>query len=248
LKKKYFILFFTTLSLYSFSQSSDSDDKRILYKKFFIGGVQLNSNGLGINTRLGTNPDIYWNRFYELDVVSMKHDKEIKIYHPFYDNVKGYVYGKKNAFIPIRFGYGVERSIASKKNNHSVAVQFLMSGGLSLGILKPVYLEILKEGAIPDTYYIVVEKYDPSQHRIDNIYGRASFANGLNEIFAMPGFYTKIAFNFDFSIKDERITTIETGAVFDSFFKEVPIMDSNENTNKFLTFYVEIAYGLKWNK
>ena len=234
--------------MYSFSQSGDTDGKGILYQKFFIGGVQLNSNGLAFNARLGVNPNVYWNRFYELDIVSMKHDKEVKIYHPFYDNVKGYVYGKKNTFIPIRFGYGVERSVTSKKSNQSVGVQFLMSGGVSLGILKPVYLEILKEGAIPDTYYIVVEKYDPSQHRIDNIYGRAPFVNGLNEIFVMSGFYTKIAFNFDFSIKDDRITTIETGAVFDSFFKDVPIMDSNENTNKFLTFYLGLSYGLKWNK
>jgi len=236
----------------TFSQELDivnDIEERLLYHHFFSGGLYIHSSGWGINARKGINPNVKWNKFYELDVVNMKHSKEIKMYHPLYDNLRGYVYGKKNVFIPVRIGYGFERLIADKASKNSVKVQFVSSGGLSAGLLKPVYLEILKPTSLnPEVYYIAIEKYNSAEHQMDNIYGNASFRYGLNEISIMPGIYTKVGFNFSYNKRHKRRTSLEAGAIIDYYFRQVEIMDSEAKIPMFLTFYISLTYGLKCNR
>ena len=106
--KKLIIFFFLFTIEFVFAQSvdiSNNEKERLLYQNFFTGGIQAHSSGWGINARKGTNSNVKWNKFYELDIVNMKHSKEIKMYHPFYDNLRGYVYGKKNVFSRYFWGF-----------------------------------------------------------------------------------------------------------------------------------------------
>ena len=123
-----FFLFLMTNFL--MAQDVHNEDRAFRYQNFFTGGAQFHSNGWGINARKGINPNVKWNRFYELDIVSMKDSKEIKMYHPFYDNVRGYVYGKINACVPVRVGYGFERMISDRTHN-SIQVQIVSSAVFS---------------------------------------------------------------------------------------------------------------------
>jgi hypothetical protein len=55
--------------------------------------------------------------------------------------------------------------------------------------------------------------------------------------------------NFDWSTKDEKILNLETGAVFDYFFKEVPIMadfENLKNKSTFLSLYATLTFGKKY--
>ena len=54
------------------------------------------------------------------------------------------------------------------------------------------------------------------------IYGRASFTKGLNEIKVMPGIYAKGGFNFEYSKEDKVIHAIEVGAQINAFPKRDP--------------------------
>src|SRR5699024_4525643 len=68
-----------------------------------------------------------------------------------------FVYGKKNVFYQIRLGYGRRRTIGKKGNKNGVEVSAIYMGGVTLGLLKPYYLELLDESG-SNTYYA---KYTP---------------------------------------------------------------------------------------
>ena len=136
--------------------------------------------------------------------------------------------------------------IDTKAERNGVEIRFVYSGGLSLEITKPIYLEILKPTPLTNQYDIVVEKYDPEIHFIDSIYGRASFIYGINQLRFHPGGYAKIGFNFEYAPIFENVKALEIGAIIDVFPKEIPIMAFTKNKQFFLTFYITLMFGNKW--
>ena len=114
------------------------------------------------------------------------------------------------------------------------------------------------ESAIPKTnfstcfsekigeYDIVIEKYDPSRHYIDNIYGRAPFTQGIGEINFHPGLYGKLGFNFEYAPVFEDVKALEIGVILDVYPTEIPIMAFIDNKQFFLSFYITLMYGRKW--
>ena len=183
---------------------------------------------------------------FEGDFVGMKHPKEVKSVNQAFDNARSYVYGKLNSFSILRAGVGRQHTIYSKAEKNGVEVRFLYSGGLSLGILKPVYLNILKPTGNFGEFDVVTEKYNPDEHYIDNIYGRAPFTEGLDQLFFRPGAYAKVGFNFEYAPVFEDVKALEIGVILDAYPQEVPIMAFAENKQLFLTFYLTIMYGRKW--
>jgi hypothetical protein len=119
------------------------------------------------------------------------------------------------------------------------------SAGVSWGIIKPVYLDILKSSNFV-AKEIITEKYDPEKHTIDNILGKASFTNGMNELNLNVGGYGKFGFNFEFASSETDIRALEAGVCLDAFLKPVPLMAFIENKPLFLSFYVNILWGKKW--
>ena len=74
--------------------------------------------------------------------------------------------------------------------------------GVSLAFLKPVYLEILYADDITNEFYVETEKYNPVEHSPSyNIYGRASYFKGFDEMQLQVGSYLKAGFSFEFSKK-----------------------------------------------
>jgi hypothetical protein len=77
-----------------------------------------------------------------------------------------------------------------------------------------------------------------------DIYGRAAFTKGLNEIKVMPGLYAKGGFNFEYSKQDKVIHAIEVGLQINAFPKEIPIMATNTNKAVFFSFFVSYRFGM----
>ena len=183
----------------------------------------------------------------------MKHEKEIKSFNPVYDNSKSYVYGKLNSFFVIRPGIGRKKILTDKLRQSGVQVGYTWGLGLSGGITKPVYLEIGYPSIPYD--YLAVERYDPDRHYFDDIYGRASGLNGLEELKFYPGAFAKFALNFEYSNEKDRLKGLEVGAVLDAYPSRIPIMAENvgelegiQNENLFLNFYINLFIGKKYNK
>ena len=236
------------VSLQALSQQTIYDETRILYKKELHGGVILHGDGWGVNFFHGWHTTARSRRMLGLEVVGMKHPKEIKSFNPFYDDSRGYFYGKVNSFLVIRPTFGRKHQIADKIRNTGVEVNYVWGVGPSLGLAKPVYLQIGKPDNIPYEA-IVVERYDPAVHDVHNIFGRASWFKGLGELALHPGVFGRFAFNFEYSGQTSGIKSLEAGVTVDAYPGVVPIMaevDGMENKQVFLGFYVSLQFGKKF--
>ncbi|HMT30472.1 MAG TPA: hypothetical protein PKD91_14450 [Bacteroidia bacterium] len=246
---KYLIVAFLCIASFSFGQQNPfeyEEEKPPLLKKEFSFGLTIHTSGWGVDFRKGKNITGYKKRVLEAELVNMKHSKEIRSVNPYFDNAKSFFYGKQNTFTVLRTGIGQHKVMFSKAEKGGVEVRLNYTAGLSLGFAKPVYLNILYPTAFESQYEVVVEKYDPERHYVDNIYGRAPFTEGISEIKIYPGGYGKLGLSFEYGTYSEDIKLIEVGASLDAYGKEVPIMAYAKNNQFFFNFYITLMYGRKW--
>lgn len=222
------------------------DQPEVLMRKEMTGGIMIHSNGFGVNFRKGKHKTGYKKRMFEFDYVTMKHPKEFKTVNPGVENSKGFLYGKLNSFSILRAGYGIQKVLYEKDMGKGIEIRYHYFIGPSIGFTKPMYLQILHH--IPGTheYETSTEKYDPAKHFPDDIYGKAPFANGLDEIAIHPGIYGKFGFSFEYGSERETVRTLETGVILDAFSKKIPIMALTQNKQFFISLYLSINFGSRW--
>lgn len=232
------------------SESTIFDESVIIYDHSIYGGGILHTNGWGVHVTYTKNKGAFKSRLYQLDIVGMKHPKEVRSFNPYYDDSRSYIFGKLNNFFLIRPTIGQKHLKFDKIRKSGVAVGYNWRVGPSLGFTKPVYLEIGIPGEGPFNYTdIIVEKYDPVDHKPDVIYGRASGLRGFNELQIQPGVHAAFGLNFEYAPEREGIKGIEVGATVDYFpFGEVEIMAFADNMSLFFNFYVALQFGKKFNK
>ena len=246
-----FAAFMMVLSYSAFSQPEneigyDSIADRVLLKKEMTGGLTAHILGLGANFRKGSNKTFFNSRIFEVEVVSMKHPKQIRVINPYYYNARSYVYGKLNHVYILRGGYGFKTLLNRKPYWGGVELRVLYMGGISIAFAKPVYLYFWDE-----TYtYVKEEKYNPDNyyHSSEYIYGRAPFFDGIGELKVYPGIFAKAGLNFEFGKLNSKIRALEAGGVFEFFPKAIPIMAFNPAQNFFMTFYINFSLGKRYNK
>ncbi len=252
MNKKYYIslVFLLAFVGISFGQAGGSSgDSKVIYRKELSGGLIFHSDGWGINFRHSLHKTGSRRRVLSVDLVNMKHAKEFKSFNPYYEDSKGYIYGKLNSFIILRPGYGQRKIVFDKMRSRGVEVGYFWSVGPSIGITKPVYLEIGYPSIPYD--YIATERYDANEHYIDNIFGKAPGINGLSELKFHPGGFAKFGMHFEYSNEKDGIKALETGFVFDIYPDKIPIMaeideEQFENKQYYFTFYVNILFGKKF--
>ncbi len=221
----------------------DSIAERILLKKEMTGGATLHTLGMGANFRKGVNKSYFTSRIFEVEVVSMKHPKQVKVIA--YYTAKSFVYGKLNHVYMLRAGYGYKKLLNRKPYWGGVELRALYMGGASIAFAKPVYLYFYDL----NYQYRYEEKYDPEKpaHSSEFIYGRAPFTDGIWETKIYPGVYAKGALNFEFGKLNTKIRALEVGGVVEFFPIAVPIMAYRPKHNVFATFYLNFSFGKRYN-
>lgn len=207
----------------------------------------VHTSGFGLGYRSGKHITGYKKRMFEVELTGMKHPKEIRTVNHYFENAKSYIYGKENSFFILRGGVGTQKIINSKPYWGGVELRYFYYGGLSLGLLKPVYLYILQETSVPYQYNLAIEKYDPDKHFAENIYGRAPFFHGIGKTKPVPGLYLKTGLNFEFGVYDETLKAIEAGVALDGYLEKVPIMALESNSNYFVSLYISFHIGTRRN-
>lgn len=241
-------LLLLVLTLTSFAQDEvNDDDVKLIYNSQIAGGINIHTNGAGAFFYFGKYKGIKNIWTFGLDILYMKHEKEIKSYNPVYEDSRGYVYGKLNNLYIFRPTIGQKHIITEKIRQKGVQVGFHWQAGPSLGVTKPVYLEI----GYPSIPYdsLQVERYDPDRHDIELIYGKASGFRGLSELKLYPGAFAKFAFNFEYADQNDRIKGIEVGVAMDAYFTEIPIMAEGlvaNNRQVFTTLFLNFFFGKKY--
>ena len=235
------------LGFSSFAQQTSADFKRTLYRHEQHFGAGIHTSGFGLEFVRSVRPIGRKQINFKLDWVSMKHPKEVKVYHPFYESARGYYYGKMNGFSITRLGVGQTIPFSEKTDRGSVALSFHYAGGYAHGWLKPVYLEIIRQETNSDRTYLSTERYDPAEHFVENIYGRASWLTGFDAIKFQPGAWIKSGIQVEYGRMEEKVSLLDMGVALDFFPSPVPIMASDLEKRLFLNLYMTLHVGNRWN-
>lgn len=231
---------------------TDADFKRQVYDREYTFGLIGHSRGYAVNGRYLKYLDGYNKLGFELEFSKLRHPKEVRIPNQFYNNSRGYVFGRENTFYTLRTGLAYESILFDKTDQGTISIASFFSGGVSWGILKPIYMQIL----LPDSSgssvsaQLVTVRYNHIEHGGSNIYGEANYFKGIGESKIRPGIYAKAGAVFDFDFLDKNVTSIEVGLSYDYYFAEVPIFyedEAGEDINEFgfLQFYLALNFGYK---
>ena len=237
------------------AQESDPDfdpvDDQIIYNREKVGFIFAHNLGLGVGYKTGKNTTAFQTTAWAFELLTMRSPKQIKTINPYYNNSKRYVYGKLNDVFMLRSGYAIKKLLNRKPYWGGVEVRWLYEGGLSLAFEKPYYYFVVNvqqgSGGVL-TESIETLKFDENAFSWDDIYGRAPFTRGINEVGIKPGIYVKSGFNFEFGYVKTSIKAFEAGAAFEYFPQGVSIMADDNNQPFFLTFYLAFSFGKRFNK
>ncbi len=218
------------------------------------GGLRLYSDGYGIFVDKGwikgdEFPNNKESRFYharllQVELNERKHAKEAKSNNAFGGlglEPSSYILGKINNFYTLRVGYGRRRMIAGKPDPGTISIHWVYVGGLSLGLLKPYYLELKALGETKYTDSLVNDFTTPG-----NIIGKARFSKGLSEIKFVPGAYVKTGLHFDFAHKRKGLSALEVGASAEIYTQKIEQMVEQDPRAVFFNFYASFQLGKRW--
>jgi len=227
------------------AQQLYKEDPPVLIKNEGEFGFILHTQGWGFNYRRGKSITVNTKRFWDFDFVTEFHPKEVTTTNPAIPDAKSYIYGKLNNAFFLRAGYGREKIMYDREEKRGLQIRYNYGGGLSMGITKPIYIEVVSQDNIGSN----IEKFDPANPQDPNyIIGRASFTYGLDELQFHPGLYYKMGLSFQQCNENNNFYVLETGFVFDVFPKEIPIMMQTPNNKFFLSFYINLMIGKRWNR
>lgn len=224
------------------------DESVTLYNRSIYGGAFLHTNGWGLHFTYGENKTAFKSRIYQFDFSIIKHPKEIKSYNPQREDTRGFVFGKLNGFFVLRPSIGSKHVKFDKIRKSGVAIGYNWRLGPSLGFTKPVYLEILVPVGRGEFSEVVVQRYDPDIHTVEEILGRAGGLRGFDEIKFHPGVHAGFGINFEYAPERQGIKGLEVGATVDFFpLDEVEIMAFTTNPQFFVNAYVALQFGKRYN-
>jgi hypothetical protein len=219
----------------------------VLMEKQWGLGAMVHTNGWGVRFRIGKNVTALRQWMWEVEYSTYKSPKEVRVINPYFSDAKSYIYGRLNSVSFLRGGTGQQFILTRKPYWGGVQLSALVYGGVTLGFAKPSYLYILYVDQNINDYFIKEERYDPSKHFIDNIYGRASFLSGILEMKFYPGIYARGGLEFEFGNLNKHPKALEAGAVLEYSPAGIPIMAYNPEQNVFLTLYVSFMLGKRHN-
>lgn len=225
------------------AQETIFEETTTIYANETSGGIGLHTNGFVGTFRYGKYLDGFSKRIFELEIGNIKHPKEIRSINPFENDVRGYVFGKLNYFYFLRPSVGFHKVFIPKQSIRGVSVTYVAHGGFSFGFAKPVYLNIQEDEAGTNNTIIVSRRYDPDIHEQGDIWGRASFLNGVDEIRLYPGLFGKFGLHFDYGQRRDALRSVELGLKVDAFLEDIPLMAFTDNQPYFLNIYLEFFFG-----
>ena len=214
----------------------------LIYSKQSIFGVQLRTNGYGFFYELGKMKSNRKTNIYRIDFAEIKEHKEEKLLgNAFFGNA--FIYGKRNYFYPLTLGFGQQYILGQKGNKNGVAVSAVYNAGVSIGLLRPYYINVDD----PQTGESRTIKYSTEDSALfvseDAITGGAGFGKGWNEIKIKPGAFAKAAMRFDYGRFNESVSGLEIGMSAEFYASKIPILLFQKERRLFLQAYIAILFG-----
>jgi len=205
--------------------------------------IFLNSDGYGINYAYGRRLDGFKRSTFSIDFTIIKHPKEIRTSNPYFDTQKKFIFGKVNNFYSLKFSFGLHKTVFDKFDKDGIGIGYHFQAGPNLGILKPIYYQILYPTSDPGIYILQTEQFNYSIHRANDIYGKASFFEGIKNTKFCPGGFARFTMDFDFGESDYFVNRLECGIQLDAFLKEIEIMATEDKSRFFFSIFIAYRFG-----
>ncbi len=236
-------------------QAQDTKSNRDFLKNddFSVGGG-LHSNGWNILVERGYIKDAYHRHFWQLEYTQLHHPMEYRqSQNPSFqltDAPKAFVFGKQNSFLTLNAYLGKQRLLGNKGDKSGVLISLKYQAGVSLGFLKPYYLDLIYSVDSSGRFIDKIERYsDSNASRFldpNSIYGGAGFWKGITQLTPLPGIAAKVSLNFDWATYDDFVKSVETGLMAQFYYKPVPIMVVKHNRMLFPELFVHFQFGKRW--
>lgn len=219
-----------------------SEEGVLIYSKQYIFGIQLRTNGYGAFYEVGRMKTNRKTTIYRIDFNEIKSPKEEKLPNSSFFFGNTFVYGKMNYFYPVTLGIGQQYILGQKGNKNGVAVTAIGEAGLSLGLLRPYYIDIADSSGNGRAV-----KYNSADSLlfldVNSITGGAGLTKGWSEIKLKPGGFAKAALRFDYGRFNEVVSGIEIGVSMEAFADKIQIMVFEKPRQLFFQGYVSILFG-----
>ena len=218
--------------------SKQEEEGVLSFSKHIAGGIQLRTNGYGAFLEIGRSRSPRFTNLFVFEITEIKHRKEEKSSGDgFFSN--SFVFGKINNFYQAKLGFGQQYVFGQKGNKNGIAVLGIAQAGLSIGLLKPYYVQERQGGT--DI------KYDSKDSLLflsyNDIAGGSGFAKGWGELKIKPGVYLKTALRFDFGRFNESIHALEIGMSVDYYTSKIQQMAYNEPQSLFFQGHIAYIFG-----
>ena len=282
--KKIFILIITlvfiqTLLSAQSRQFTNEESKGIIYNKEFTIDTRIHTYGFAVAANWTKIQTYHKSTYFQVELGELKHQKDFRQNSdntfPNQGSPQSFILGKRNNLYVIRAGYGKKKYISEKAKRKGVAIGLNYEAGVTLGLLKPYYLDIKQSDPNrPDLIPTRAEKFNPESpcnflDPIGRVYGATGFFKGLSEVKPLPGIHAKAGLHFDWGAFDEFVKAIEVGVAVDVFYKRAPILihideeildimstscphlsptqvEANPNRPFFINLYVTLQLGKRW--
>ncbi len=246
--RKYIIplLLFGFISADLAAQKKSSESGGFIYRRASTVGVKLHSNGWGIEADFYKTNDIFKQKFYRFEIINIRHSKEKKQQPGFSrDITRPYVFGKINSFLAVNATTGRKMMLGEKGRKNGVELSWNYSYGVSLGLLKPYYLLVVKENELLEEIPYSAEEAGIFLNR-GRIIGRGRSLLGLDKIKLRPGLTFKTGVTVDYAVFDEFIQAIEAGIQINAYLQRTELMLTE--TNQFIhpNLYVKLSLGRRF--
>ena len=223
------------------------EEGALIFQKQWLLGLKLNTDGWNLIYEHGKFKTIEKTKLWWLELGEHQNSKQEKLTlgsntYPGVAAGNAFVYGKENNFYYLKLGLGDQYLIGGKGNKSGVAVSAIYGGGLSLGLLKPYYLQVVNPltGELTDIKYTD----DPTTFmNTTDIIGASAFGTGFNQIKIKPGIQLRSALRFDYGRYNETLSAIEVGVNFEYYLDAIPVMVDIPAHHAFVNAFIGIEFG-----
>ncbi|HEY6900087.1 MAG TPA: hypothetical protein VI233_05565 [Puia sp.] len=221
----------------------------LIFNKHNLFGIRLATDGYGISFEKGKfrTPSRTFIYSFELNE---KHDPKEHHISASSDGitVSTVVPFKINNLYEFKIAVGQQHLIGGKGNKNGVAVTGLYSAGLTLGLLKPYYLDVQTSTAgnnVRNEHKTFEELGIPQDTLPPNvkITGSSGFLVGWGNLKYKPAVNAKQALRFDYGRLNSTITAIEVGLTEEYYFSKIPLAYQVDPKSFFFNAYVSIMFG-----
>lgn len=222
-----------------FAQRLQDEEEDDTYTREFVWGINKNTNGgyiggLGVKFSRRISEETF--RTLGFEISNVKHPKEVRVQSPYGG---GFIMGKSNYLYSLRFSYGYERLLFQKGPQQGVQISALLSGGPSLGIIAPYYVELSGGGG----QSTITEQYDPGRHSVGSIFGSGRPLEGVTESSFTAGLHLRGGFSFEFGTFKSSVSGVELGLMVEAFPQEIILLPRSQNRAIFPSAYITLFHG-----